>query len=258
MSLSLILPWIRELLQSNKAPFLLGINGPQGAGKSTLAAAIKEKLATEGVQTAVLSIDDFYLTREQQVELANQHPENPYLQQRGYPGTHDVSLGTEVLLKLKNSPRDSVVVLPCYDKSAHQGRGDRRPRAEWPEVVNPHLIIFEGWMLGFTPVAAERLPNRYFDVVNHKLAAYKAWHELLDGFLQLKPDDYRHVLTWRVEAEEKMKNSGKAGMSKEEVSRYIGLFLPAYETYLPGLDTCPPVKTNRLVVNIGRARLSLD
>lgn len=46
------------------------------------------------------------------------------------------------------------VAVPRYDKSQHGGRGDRAPRDSWPRVQGPiDVILFEGWMLGFSPVA---------------------------------------------------------------------------------------------------------
>ena len=46
------------------------------------------------------------------------------------------------------------VALPRYDKSQHGGRGDRAPHGSWPRVQGPiDIILFEGWMLGFSPVA---------------------------------------------------------------------------------------------------------
>ena len=45
------------------------------------------------------------------------------------------------------------VAVPRYDKAAHGGRGTRAPEHTWPTVKGPlDLILFEGWMLGFSPV----------------------------------------------------------------------------------------------------------
>jgi len=250
MNFATVHRWILQTLEKAERPFLLGINGPQGAGKSTLSAKLCSVLGEKGLRALTISIDDFYLTRHFQVQLAAKYPGNRYLQQRGYPGTHDIPLGTKTLKTLN--------LIPRYDKSAHEGKGDRMPEAKWTPVSGDlDLVILEGWMLGFTPVPAAQLPNQDFRVINEFLPSYGAWHDLLHGFLQLKPDDHRHVLTWRVEAEEKMKASGKPGMTKAEVTRYAELFMPAYETYLPGL-AAPPVKGPHLVVPISKSRLPLS
>jgi hypothetical protein len=56
----------------------------------------------DGLRGATVSIDDFYLNRQEQTELAKKHRDNPYLQHRGFPGTHDILLGTRVLRELKS------------------------------------------------------------------------------------------------------------------------------------------------------------
>lgn len=248
-----ILHWILTRLGAN--PFILGLNAPQGAGKSTLSKWLCEELAKQHIHAVTVSIDDFYFTRAEQVQLAKLHSQNPYLQQRGYPGTHDVTFGSSTLNALKNLG-ESAVTIPRYDKSAFQGQGDRAPMESWPRVRGPlRLIILEGWMLGFRPVGPKNLPNSYFDEIDRRLGGYQEWLGYLDGFLQLKPNDYRHVLKWRVEAEEKMKASGKAGLSLADIQHYVELFLPAYETYLPTLEEGPIVGRNRLTVPVGIERL---
>ena len=80
--------------------------------------------------------------------------DNKLLQVRGNAGTHDLQLGKETLEALQNavSPENEVAV-PRYDKSRNFGRGDRAERSSWPHVQGPiDIILFEGWMLGFSPV----------------------------------------------------------------------------------------------------------
>lgn len=44
--------------------------------------------------------------------------------------------------------------VPQYDKSLHKGRGDRAPFGRWLTATGPvDVVILEGWMLGFTPLA---------------------------------------------------------------------------------------------------------
>ena len=77
---------------------------------------------------------------------------------RGNALTHDVELGRstlEGLLKL-NEGSASELKVPRYDKSAYKGKGDRADKADWPVIKAPlDVILFEGWMLGFTPVSDE-------------------------------------------------------------------------------------------------------
>jgi D-glycerate 3-kinase len=87
----LCIPFILRRLEIHRAqhpdkPFFIGLNGVQGAGKTTLVSALKETLQGRGLETLVCSIDDLYLKHEDQLALARQHPDNKLVQHRGEPG----------------------------------------------------------------------------------------------------------------------------------------------------------------------------
>ena len=218
-------------------PCLIGIQAPQGAGKTTLVRYLLDQLPALGLRGTGVSIDDFYLTRDEQLRLAAAHPGNPYLEHRGYPGTHDVDLGESTLVALRalasaNNSAPAGVQVPVYDKSAHGGRGDRAPEATWRHVSGPLDIVFvEGWMLGFSPVPEAALSDQLLVPPNRALAAYDRWHRLLDAFVVLRATDPRFVLRWRVEAEEAMRASGRPALDRAAIEDYIRRFLPAYATY---------------------------
>jgi len=217
-------------------PLVIGLQAPQGAGKTTLVTHLLRRLTERGLRGAGVSIDDFYLTRVEQVALATAHQGNPYLEHRGYPGTHDVALGTRTLLALKGITAGSSLRVPVYDKSAHGGRGDRAPESDWRRVDGPlDVVVVEGWMLGFSPVAEDALPDPLMAAPNTALAQYAAWYALVDQWIVLRAAEPEFVLEWRVEAEEKMKASGKPGLSREAITDYVQRFLPAYRTYATGL-----------------------
>jgi D-glycerate 3-kinase len=90
-------PFILEHLKAHQArqspfsdkprnPLVIGLNGIQGVGKTTLVAALTSALAAEHVATVVCSIDDFYLAHDDQLALAKEHADNALLQHRGEPG----------------------------------------------------------------------------------------------------------------------------------------------------------------------------
>jgi D-glycerate 3-kinase len=212
-------------------------------------------LANDGLNAASISIDDFYLTRSEQIALARRYPRNPYLQHRGYPGTHDVGLGVSILTALRMLTDGQSMKVPGYDRSAYEGLGDRLPESDWRVVTGPlHLIILEGWMLGFSPIAEDYLNDQDFIVINQALAAYQAWHALLDGFIWLEPDDHLFVREWRVEAEERARADGRPCMSVDRVRAFVDTFLPAYATYYPALRARAPTKPPHLRIVIGRDR----
>lgn len=86
------IPFILSQLSVHQAtnpsrPFFIGLNGVQGAGKTTLVSTLARTLQDgKGLETLVCSIDDLYLTHEDQVALAKEHLLNPLVQHRGEPG----------------------------------------------------------------------------------------------------------------------------------------------------------------------------
>ncbi|KAI5813906.1 P-loop containing nucleoside triphosphate hydrolase protein [Pyronema omphalodes] len=81
----------------HRRPFIIAISGPQGSGKTTLSAALKHELPS----CQVISIDDLYLTRDDQLRLTRENPGNLLWRHRGQPGTHDVGLMAEVVADIK-------------------------------------------------------------------------------------------------------------------------------------------------------------
>ncbi len=250
--------WCRSKLKDHESdyPMFIGLNGPQGIGKSTLTEALCQCFEIDGEKAISLSIDDFYLRRDQQVALAREYKENPYLQMRGYPGTHDIELGLQVLSDLKGLGKAGTVQIPRYDKSAYQGLGDRRPTSEWPKVTGPLNIVFlEGWMLGFRPLASSQISEVHMRAINGFLPKYEVWYKILDSFIQLTPKSLDFISNWRIRAEEAMVAMGREGMSAELIRTYVGLFRPAYEIYLESLRMFPVCPNSLLHIEIGLNQL---
>ncbi|WP_295172986.1 hypothetical protein [uncultured Brevundimonas sp.] len=121
-------------------PFVLGICGAQGSGKSTLSDALAKRLNGRGARTAILSLDDLYLSRARRADLA--HTVHPLFRTRGVPGMHDVVQGVALLDAVKAGRG---VTLPRFDKATD----DPAPQAQWPVIEGPiDVLIFEGWCIG--------------------------------------------------------------------------------------------------------------
>ncbi len=184
--------WVRQRAKAGET-LMVGLNAPQGAGKTTLTRSLEGLFSDVfGLRAISLSIDDFYLRRDEQVALAASYPGNRYLEHRGFPGTHDVPLGASVLTALRDG-RD--VAVPRYDKSAHAGRGDRGDEVRWVRD-RQDVVLLEGWMLGFTPVA--QVNDKAVAVCNELLRAYAAWDSLLDVLIAMRMQAVDQVVRTRI------------------------------------------------------------
>jgi D-glycerate 3-kinase len=244
-----VLQWLAHAAyQSPHRALLAGLSAPQGAGKSTLVQQLVPLLEQQGLRAVAVSIDDFYLRREEQLRLAGQYSEDRLLQHRGYPGTHDLGLGLSTLEALRSGGE---AVLPRYDKSAHGGRGDRS--AEVTRVQGPFdVVLVDGWMLGFSPVAS---PPPALARVNHFLGPYEAWHRELDVMVALRAEDPRLVVPWRVEAERALRAAGKRALDDAAITDYAERFVPAYETWGATVTKGRWAPDRQLALTLGADRL---
>lgn len=210
---------------------LYAIAGLQGSGKSTLAAQVAELAATQGCRVAVVSIDDFYLTREQRQRLARDV--HPLLATRGPPGTHDLTLALETLDALRHG---AACALPRFDKIAD----DRADRSLWPTVAAADVILFEGWFLKTPPQSATELTapinalerdedadgawRRY---CNDALSRdYPALWAQIDRLLWLHGPGFETVPEWRWQQEQTLQRSdpSRPAMDRPQVERFVQHF----------------------------------
>ncbi|ODN89162.1 actin cross-linking [Cryptococcus wingfieldii CBS 7118] len=247
--------------EKGKGPLMVGLQGPQGCGKTTLTGALVDYLSDEKeLVGAVLSTDDLYKNHAGLKAVAAKHPTNALLSGRGPPGTHDLDLAERTLsaaTKLNDSP-GAYVHLPIFDKSKYGGEGDRSPKTR--KVVGPvDVFILEGWSMGFAPLGEEELEKAYKDpkaaspktsrvfFPDYPLESLKTLNEYLQpfasvlypffsSFIQIEPLSYDYVFQWRLEQEHGMKaqNGGK-GMGDEEVREFVGRYMPGYELWAGGV-----------------------
>ena len=211
---SLHLPLALELAQRARAhgtQLLVGICGAQGSGKSTAARVLTQLLADHGLSAVALSIDDFYLTREQRTSLSRSV--HPLLRTRGVPGTHDIGLALETLQSLRAGLPTS---LPRFDKATDQ----RVAQQSWPVAQAAYdVILFEGWCVGALPQPAAALQapvntlERDLDpeliwrtYVNDALVRdYPPLFSMLDVLVLLAAPSFEVVFGWRLEQEQQLR-----------------------------------------------------
>ena len=218
-------------------PIMVAVNGSQGSGKTTLCDYLKASLAeTYGLCTVALSLDDFYLTRQQRLEFAESV--HPLLATRGVPGTHDMPLMLATLHSLLQCDNGVVLSIPRFDKSCD----DRYPEQDWDVVTGPiQVVLLEGWCLGAQPQAEEELGEPVNDLerkedsnlawrqfVNMRLQDYSSLYRLADQWVMLKAPSFDCVYRWRLEQEQRLMQSlemeAERIMSASEISRFIQFF----------------------------------
>lgn len=224
-------------MRGERSTLLLGINGAQGTGKSTLAEFLALAASeSSGWQAAVLSIDDFYLTREERRTLADEV--HPLFATRGVPGTHDTEMLSASLDELAHLGAGQTARLPRFDKSID----DRANEAQWPRVTGPlDLIVLEGWCVGSSAEPEEALiepANQLEDdedpegiwrgYANERLREdYGPIFDRLDALVFLAAPSFDAILEWRIEQERKLAERSGAGshvMNDAEVARFIGFY----------------------------------
>jgi len=235
---------------------LVGINGSQGSGKSTLASLLALLLSESfGLKAITLSIDDFYLTREARLSLAEKI--HPLLETRGVPGTHDVALMRDTLQRLIEKGGESgEICIPRFDKLSD----DRYPESD--RVSLPcDVVLFEGWCLGTPAQADEALHDPVNELearedpegiwrryVNRQIGeGYQDIYQLLDLWIMLQAPSFECVCRWRLEQETRLADDAKKQlMTGSQVASFVQNYqrltehslrqLPAMVHYLFRLD----------------------
>ena len=210
-----------------KKTVIIGLSGPQGSGKSTIAAATVKLLEARGLSAVALGLDDFYLTRDARQRLAAEV--HPLLATRGPPGTHDVGMAGAALDQLRAKGK---VSLPRFDKAAD----NRAPRGTWETLKSPvDVILFEGWCIGAVAqgVGALRDPVNALErdedphavwrtYVNDQLnGPYQQLFGRMHDLVMLAPPGFEAVAGWRKEQEHKLRERTGAGMTDPEIDRFV-------------------------------------
>ena len=230
-ALPLVMDWLSPRL--GRGPLIIGIAGAQGSGKSTLVAQVTQRLAvaggiveTAGAIAAAVSLDDFYLPKSRRQALARSV--HPLLATRGVPGTHDLPLLLDVLLRVRAG---RPVSLPVFDKLAD----DRLAPQHWRRFDRIDILLLEGWCVGARPQpqgalarpvnmleAREDRGARWRTHVNQALAGeyQRAW-AMLDALAFLAAPDWETVPRWRAEQEAGLvRAAGRTGMAPAAITRF--------------------------------------
>jgi D-glycerate 3-kinase len=233
-----VLPMLQQLASQRRdcrarLP-LLALNGPVGAGKSSLGRALEALAPAFGLSLMVASIDDLYLPwSERQRRLAG----NPFGVSRVPPGSHDLEL---LLAALSHWRQNGFLRLPRFDKTLAQGQGDR---CGWRQGACDALVL-EGWLLGCQALGSEGLatalgaidlsspgPGDAPALQPIELAWLATWDQLLeaygplwqacDGLWVLRPQSWSLPRRWRFQAEARQRRLGAGWLPAADLERLV-------------------------------------
>jgi len=205
-------------------PLIVGINGAQGSGKSTVCKFLEVLLVEHNQIGATLSLDDLYLTHAERLKVAADR--HPLFATRGVPGTHDIERGMAILDRLL-AGKDAD--LPIFDKATD----DRSP--ETRRVKTPvQVILFEGWCVGAAPQPPAVLHKPVNDLerdedpqgtwrqeVNRRLASdYAELFARMDLLVMLRVPDFAAIRANRRLQEQKL-GAGPAVMDDAALDRFL-------------------------------------
>lgn len=243
------------------APLNISVTGAQGSGKSTLAGMLaKVLLEGFGVSGNVISLDDFYLSKDDRSRLAARV--HPMLATRGVPGTHDVDWMSDVLEAHRNNVS---IECPVFDKATDDRLSSRR-------LLSPaQVLICEGWCWGAKPEPTERLDTavnrleasqdpegKWRRFVNAELARYQSVFKT-DAQIYLKVPSMASIIRWRWQQEQELANSADGlGLTPEltqgrspgqglRTEKDVAGFVEFYERLTRWMLTEMPGRTDVLV-----------
>ncbi len=229
---------IARLRKNSPSALIVGIQGAQGTGKSTLASLLSLLLKEKHtLNVARLSLDDFYLTRAERKNLSETR--HPLFSMRGVPGTHDIAFARRTLQDLRQKKAGQRVPLPRFDKALD----DRSDPIFWGTVQTPvDVVILEGWCLCVpaqdesslqrpvnTLEAKEDADGRWRRDVNACLKNdYPAIFKQIDYFIVLQAPSFEVVYDWRLLQEQKLRAKQRIQcpriMGPSEIKRFIQFF----------------------------------
>ena len=226
--------WIAKKAK-NRKPFIVGLSGGQGTGKTTISSIMSIILKKYfKLNIFKISIDDFYKTRKERFLLSKKI--HNLLKTRGVPGTHDTNIILDFLNKVKHK-NFKPLKLPKFNKATD----DRFKKELWYSInKRPDVIIFEGWCIGARPQKNYQLKKHINSVeklndqnliwrkyVNYQLKKnYRKLFNQLNCLLYLKAKNFNLLQKWRLKQERKLLTFSKEYknlkiMNKKEVINFM-------------------------------------
>lgn len=251
--------WVSSSVLGRSNVPALALCGAQGIGKTTGLRALESQ---RDLNVALLSLDDFYLTRSEREDLAV--AVHPLCRTRGAPGTHDIRLLKDTIRGLRSAGLSDSTTWPKFDKVTDD-RGAELNRF----AGKPDAILLEGWLIGALAdsEAPRSQPLNGLEQAQDPSGDWRKWQEealaevyeplwqMFDDFLYLCAPSFETVFSWRCEQEETTLALPKGSLPPEK-REWVAKFIQHYEritrrilagNHMPGVRI--PINANRLVSN---------
>ena len=226
-----LLALLTERVSRAQRPVLL-VNGPVGAGKSTLALGLRALAPRYGLRLAVASIDDAYRTLQDRLTRLEG---NPFGVTRVPPGSHDPEALRAAIQAWRSG---DALRLPRFDKTLAAGQGDRCGHTQ----EEADALILEGWLNGCRPLGAAGLAAARWKLASwplseqerawlphwdRELEAYQSLWQCCDGLWILRPERWTLPLRWRFQAEARQRRAGGGWLPAADLERLVRASLNA-------------------------------
>lgn len=163
---------IKKIFQRGKRPFLIGIAGQTGAGKTEIVSHIQQEFSQENLSFTSLEIDHFLTDRDQREE-------------KGIDSLGKEALHFDLFIhSLKEIRQGKKIDIPQYDfisaTSSHTLEGDLKPGCSTKKIHPADLIFIEGNFPFLYPEGAELIDLKVVYLTDDEIRLKRKWKRDMD------------------------------------------------------------------------------
>jgi len=168
----LFIDLLKKVINQNHRPFLIGIAGPTGAGKTEIVSRLQDEFAEIGLNFTSLEIDHFLTDRDER--------EAKGIDSLGKEALH-FELFIQSLMELRKGNK---ITIPQYDfinaTSSHSLDGSLKPGCSLGEVSPADLIFIEGNFPFLYPEVAKLIDLKVIYLTDDEIRLKRKWRRDID------------------------------------------------------------------------------